>query len=843
MSDKRIRKVQKNQIEGIVGVLDKAHDAIKKAVETGNGEAALLLLEQCQDSAIQIGGMIEEYLGEDFVTIGLLESYCEQIYQTYELIRQNHSVNANKTCKVLRKELIRIENSVKNDIQVRITVVFLPYKASMWDSLESVWRAADEDSNCDAYVVPIPYFDKNPDGSFREMHYEGNEYPKYVPITSWEEYDIVAEHPDVIFIHNPYDEFNHVTSVPPMYYSKELKNCTDLLVYIPYFVLREIDPSNKESVEKLEHFCTVPAVIYADKVIVQSKKWRQVYIDVMIRTMGNDTRQVWENKILGLGSPKMDKVHTTGRDDLDIPEEWLRIIEKPEGGWKKIVFYNTSVSALLQHSEQMLEKMEYVFRVFKENQDEVALLWRPHPLIKATIESMRPQLWIEYEKIVKAYIDEGWGIYDDTADINRAIALSDAYYGDHSSIVKMYEETKKPIMIQNIDVLASKRYQYNIAAAEAICVYQGDYYFVFTEESVFCRMNQKTLECELLYVFNEEGLRQRLYRKIIPYQNRLFLVPFLSDYIAIYDVVTKEMKFVHLDTSYVDIYGQKFSDALVQDRFLYMVPHMHHAFIKMDMESLTIEEIPLGHQKGSEPFSYCLGSACLKGNKVIFPIFSEGSICVYDIVSSKIEKILPNGNKKGYSNVFLIDNVLWLIPIKIYEGIDIWDLDNNNIIENVMLEEVNELSHQQKSMDFRTGYIIGRRLYLLACGLDCSVIIDLDSKRAETWNLPYIYEPGEFPSYRYDIRYCAVLPRDQGVIISGLRGEWIKCEGNQVHIIERHSVWNKDLYSALLKRDLQGVVSEKSVDLRDYVRMRMKTEEHVNSKEFSIGDRIYAHIK
>ena len=100
----------------------------------------------------------------------------------------------------------------------------------------------------------------------------------------------------------------------------------------------------------------------------------------------------------------------------------------------------------------MLIKMRDVFRVFYENRDEVALLWRPHPLIKATIESMRPRLWAEYKEIVERYQSEGWGIYDDTADMNRAVALSDAYYGDMSSIVQLYQEKGKPVMIQNIDV-------------------------------------------------------------------------------------------------------------------------------------------------------------------------------------------------------------------------------------------------------------------------------------------------------------------------------------------------------------------------------------------------------
>ena len=50
----------------------------------------------------------------------------------------------------------------KGQIKVWMEAIFLPYKASMWDSLESVWKAADADPECDAYVIPIPYYDKNP---------------------------------------------------------------------------------------------------------------------------------------------------------------------------------------------------------------------------------------------------------------------------------------------------------------------------------------------------------------------------------------------------------------------------------------------------------------------------------------------------------------------------------------------------------------------------------------------------------------------------------------------------------------------------------------------------------
>ena len=37
-------------------------------------------------------------------------------------------------------------------------------------------------------------------------------------------------------------------------------------------------------------------------------------------------------------------------------------------------------------------------------------------------------------------------------ELDRAIALSDAYYGDPSSVVHLYKQTGKPIMIQNVCV-------------------------------------------------------------------------------------------------------------------------------------------------------------------------------------------------------------------------------------------------------------------------------------------------------------------------------------------------------------------------------------------------------
>lgn len=432
--------------------------------------SAQAMLAECQDFAVELGNAIEETEGEDCVTVSHVERYCETLFRVYEELNGQVQADAlgnrkavfdsNKAYKILKKSLLKVENSLKNDIKIRREAVFFPYKASMWDSLESVYLAAKEDPDCDAYCVPIPYFDLNADHSFGTMHYEGGEFPKNIEITDWQTYSLEERKPDMIFIHNPYDEWNHVTSVHPRFYARNLKQFTNQLVYIPYFILGDIkadDPDREGKIEGMKHFCFTPGIIYADKVIVQSEDMRRIYIDEYLKAAKEaglaESREKLEEKILGLGSPKVDKVLNTQVTEMDIPEEWRKIIQKHDGERKMIVFYNTGVSALLSFSEKWVDKINNVLDIFKENQDEIALLWRPHPLIENTMKSMRPELLEQYLAIREKYISEGWGIYDDTAELDRAIALSDAYYGDSSSVVQLFQQTGKPIMIQNMGVL------------------------------------------------------------------------------------------------------------------------------------------------------------------------------------------------------------------------------------------------------------------------------------------------------------------------------------------------------------------------------------------------------
>jgi hypothetical protein len=84
------------------------------------------------------------------------------------------------------------------------------------------------------------------------------------------------------------------------------------------------------------------------------------------------------------------------------------------------------------------------------------LWWRPHPNTELNFRTKRPALLGEYKKLVADYKRAGVGIYDDTPDLHRAIAWTDAYYGDMSSLVVLYQAAGKPVMIMDINTETSE---------------------------------------------------------------------------------------------------------------------------------------------------------------------------------------------------------------------------------------------------------------------------------------------------------------------------------------------------------------------------------------------------
>lgn len=587
-----MKKNLMHNILDMVSTLYQAHEEIQKNIEEKQYTMVQSLINQCQEFAVVIGTTIEETEGKDFITVLHIEEYCEALYRIHEALYADNKVNASKVSKTLKQYLLTVEYSLQHDIIVKKEIVFLPYKVSMWDSLESVWKAADEDPECDAYVIPIPYYDKNPDGTLRDEHYEGNKFPSYVPITHYNNYDFKNRHPDAIFIHNPYDQCNYVTTVHPFFYTNKLKEYTDKLIYIPYYISAEEDPYNPDVMKDRAGYVLSNGVLNSDIVIVQSENTKKLFVNILEKNIPGINHSYWENKILGLGSPKLDRVNNIQRDDSKLPDTWKKIIYTTSGKRKITIFYNISVSPLL-NNPNMLEKIKDTLDFFR-NSNDVCLWWRPHPLYESTLASMRPELLEEYKKIVSKYKKERWGIFDDGVDLEWAIAETDAYYGDRSSVVNLYKETEKPVMIQSPYVKSKLELKMeDVPIWPSTFFVDSEYiWFVHGKMNLLMRYDLKMKRTAIIAkIPGETFFLESSYQAIYKYKNKIFLIPCWAREIAVYDIL--DNKFQKISLKNREKYEQKllFCKVYLYNNFLYAIPYQYNAIVKINIDSLDINYI------------------------------------------------------------------------------------------------------------------------------------------------------------------------------------------------------------------------------------------------------------
>ncbi|MGL5434609.1 MAG: hypothetical protein ACRDBO_04310 [Lachnospiraceae bacterium] len=417
-----MRQHIKRQIIGLLDTMQEAGDTIKII---GQQEAKRQVWQDCLQAAIAVAGVLKQNQNQSWSEEALKR--LDEYQRVVEMAVQCQSASFSEFNRIdeVRKEI----NQIVLAIPVTYLVVFLPYKAEMWDSMASVWEACSKDERCECVVMPIPYYQHDSMTRQWEFCYDGEKFPTELSIANYQEFSLRQQQPDAAYIHNPFDDQNLVTSVHPSFYSHELKKNVGKLVYIPYFVTSGY----------ISHtYLDLPAYEHADYLI-----WQSEYVKSCCKDMH------YYDKILPFGSPKLDRVLRACSNGGSMPAEWQPILKG-----KRILMLNTSLNCFLRFGKVLLEKLRYLFEIIRD-QGQVALIWRPHPLLVATMESLRPELLEEFNRLREEFLNTQTGIWDQTADITNTVALSDGYIGEAaSSVINLFAAAGKPVFILNNSISA-----------------------------------------------------------------------------------------------------------------------------------------------------------------------------------------------------------------------------------------------------------------------------------------------------------------------------------------------------------------------------------------------------
>lgn len=634
----------KQQREAIIEILEAFPMALAELEtkwKTGSQNMIQNTMADMQEFLLNIQTILSEEKAEGLETDTLIEKMYVLLFEL------NQRLGNKKEPESLFDDLNRLAVLAAGNIRqmpCKFEILFLPYKVSMWDCMESIWEASNRDTNCVSYVVPIPFSERVGDSLLPQ--YEGNLFPENVPVIPYWEYDIAAHHPDVIVIHNPYDDYNLVTQVEGKYFSRELKKHTSLLVYVPYFIATpKIMPQSH---------IDLPVYRYADIIIVQDEEMKEAF-----------PKEIGMEKLLAMGSPKIDRIlREQKRREIiieeELPKDWKRKIKG-----KKVFFYNVSLSGLLENRKNVLNKIQYILSKFESRNDSV-LIWRPHPLLEATLKSMCPELYPEYMGIREKFRRSDFGILDESPDNIKSVVLADAYIGeDTSSMIHYFGVLGKPVYCLEWETTSEKsweerrRLQSSYAHfGEKECIFNP---YDLGQGPVLWKMDYTS--GKLSYVQDVPGMEIELcaYRGMAYINEYQIFAPCAARDIYIYNKRTEQGLKIPLRNKCKDFL---FSDVLAYDGKAYFIPSGYQAIVKLDPSSNEYTEyteymnqVSEGGRE-NEKFSW---HTCTLLNETLYLAAAHlDKMVLFHIAEEKFDMIYPGGCKEGYVYAVSEGEIIWL---------------------------------------------------------------------------------------------------------------------------------------------------------------------------------------
>lgn len=282
---------------------------------------------------------------------------------------------------------------------------FMPYKAAMFDCMETVYLAAKA-HGLTADIVPLIY-QSFPDGIW---HNESN-YFEYDTITFDE---FTQRKYDYIIIHYPYDGNNNVTKLAPHEFSDNLRQYGEL-VYIPYH--------GNIAAPEWKRFFTHPGAVNSDAIVLGSDDDVRWFKEVNPNYSGTIIRS----------KRSLKSECAIYHQDDPMPKEYT-VLAHP------ITLVLGTLHTFTQNPADRIAKHRQVLQ--KLMQEEGSIIYRPHPLVRDAIAVMQPAYLAQYDSMLADFKERV--IVDESPFLSRTLRAADKMVCDNSSVTRTWIPTGKP---------------------------------------------------------------------------------------------------------------------------------------------------------------------------------------------------------------------------------------------------------------------------------------------------------------------------------------------------------------------------------------------------------------
>lgn len=285
------------------------------------------------------------------------------------------------------------------------SILFMPYKYSMFDCMETVYLAAKE-SGLRADIMVIPYM-SYPDNLWHDerQYFRADGYfPVLFNEKAYADYDFIV-------IHYPYDGSNNVTMIHPAAWTDKLHD----IVYIPYH--------GNIAGPEWSRFFTTPGARNCDYICLGSED------DVRWFLEKNPDYSGKVIKTDGCTKAECAKSH----ENDPIMGEFANL-EHP------VALVSGTLWTFTHNAEERMEKHRNAIE--KAQKDGFSVIYRTHPLVRDAIAVMRPQSLQKYDDFLAEIAEKC--LLDDSPFLHNALRVADRLISDPSSVLKTWQGTGKP---------------------------------------------------------------------------------------------------------------------------------------------------------------------------------------------------------------------------------------------------------------------------------------------------------------------------------------------------------------------------------------------------------------